>query len=106
MNSYSDSKYDGFQAYYSVNNEDSAVLSQSITESVKKELQPDNRRTMKSGKGMYLLDHVDNPAVLLECGFMTNPEECKKLSEKEYQKQLSLAIVYGIIIYKNKSFYC
>ena len=46
---------------------------------------------------MYLLENISNPAVLIECGFMTNEEELKKLSEKEYQKQLSFSIVCGII---------
>ena len=102
MNSYSESKYDGFQAYYSDNNELSILLANEITASVKNRLQPDNNRTVKSGDKMYLLGNVNNPAVLLECGFMTNPVECEKLSEKEYQQQLSLAIVYGIINYRNK----
>ena len=49
---------------------------------------------------MYVLENINNSGVLIECGFLTNAEECKKLSEKEYQKQLSLAIVCGIIEYK------
>ena len=43
---------------------------------------------------------VDAGVDVIECGFLTNREECLKLSEKEYQKQLSLAIVCGIIEYK------
>lgn len=102
MNSFASAKYDGFQSYYSEKNELSRILSSEISSSVKGMLQPDNRRTDKSGEGMYLLDNVDNPAVLLECGFLTNAVECEKLSEKEYQKRLSLAIVCGIINYRNK----
>ena len=52
---------------------------------------------------MYILENVSNTAVLIECGFLTNSAECKKLSEKEYQKELSFAIVCGIIEYKDKS---
>ena len=47
-----------------------------------------------------MLDNADNPAILIECGFMSNPEECKKLSEKEYQKELCFSIVCGIIEYE------
>ena len=54
---------------------------------------------IKPGREMYILENVDNVAVLVECGFLTNAEECEKLSEKEYQKQLSSAIVCGIIDY-------
>ena len=103
MNSYSQEKYSGFQAYYSLKNENSITLAREITSSVKNQLQPGNGRTEKSGESIYLLKNIDNAAVLLECGFLTNAEECKKLSEKEYQKLLSLAIVYGIINYRNKT---
>jgi hypothetical protein len=47
----------------------------------------------------HLMENIENTAVIVECGFISNPEECTKLSEKEYRKQLSLAIVCGIIEY-------
>ena len=50
-----------------------------------------------------MLENIENPAILIECGFMTNKEELKKLSEKEYQKQLSFLIVCGIIEYIENS---
>ena len=100
MNSYQNSKYSGLQVYYSENNEESRILASNIQSSVKSEIQNANNRTIKNGEGMYILENINNPAVLIECGFLTNADECKKLSEKEYQKQLSLAIVCGIIKYK------
>lgn len=102
MNSYASSKYSGLQVYYSTKNEESYALARSVQERVKSELQPDNNRKIKEGKSIYVLENIDNTAILIECGFLTNPEECKKLSEKEYQKQLSLSIVYGIIEYVEK----
>ena len=102
MNTFGDSKYSGLQVYYSANNSDSEILAGAIQSSVKKEIQPENNRNIKVGKDIYILENIDNPAVLIECGFLSNPEEAKKLSEKEYQKQLSLAIVCGIINYKDK----
>ena len=102
MNSYGDSRYSGLQVYYSEKNEDSKVLASSIQSSVKSDLQTNNKRVIKPGKDMYVLENVENVAVLVECGFLTNSEECEKLSEKEYQKQLSLAIVCGIIEYEEK----
>ena len=74
-----------------------------IQTSVKAGIQPDNNRKIKSGKDMYLLENIDNVAVLVECGFLTNEEECKKLSEKEYQKELSFYIVCGIIEYMKET---
>jgi N-acetylmuramoyl-L-alanine amidase len=48
---------------------------------------------------MYLLENSTNDAVLIECGFLSNPAECEKLLEKEYQKELCFAILCGIINY-------
>ncbi len=103
MNSYGSSKYSGLQVYFSQNNESSRALATSIQDTVKREVQPENNRSVKEGRGLYLLENITNTAVLVECGFLSNSEECEKLSEKEYQKQLSLAIVCGIIEYKENS---
>ncbi|MBQ8321964.1 MAG: N-acetylmuramoyl-L-alanine amidase [Clostridia bacterium] len=97
MNSFGDSKYSGLQVYYSIENEASERIARAVQEQVRADVQPDNNRKIKAGKGIYLLENISNPAVLVECGFLTNAEECKKLSEKEYQKQLSFSIVCGII---------
>jgi N-acetylmuramoyl-L-alanine amidase len=102
MNSYGNEKYSGLQVYYSKKNENSSILADCIQNGVRNDLQPGNNRRIKPGNDMYLMENIDNAAVLIECGFLTNFEECKKLSEKEYQKQLSLAIVCGIIDYKEK----
>ena len=103
MNSFSQSKYSGTHVYYSKNNEASYPLAVSIQEKIKAELQPENERVVKPGDGIYLLENLENPAILIECGFLTNPEECEKLSEKEYQKQLSFSIFCGIIEYIEKN---
>ena len=61
---------------------------------------PDNKREAKPASDeIYLLKHAACPALIIECGFMSNPDECEKLSQKEYQKQLSLSITCGIIEY-------
>ena len=102
MNSFGSSKYSGLQVYYSQNNDKSILLADSIQNRVVADIQKTNNRVTKPGKDMYILENINNTAVLIECGFMTNPEECKKLSEKEYQKQLSFSIVCGIIEYMEK----
>ena len=102
MNSFSDSRYSGLQVYYSGRNERSSPLAQAIQASVKTNLQTNNKRKIKASEGMYLLNNLDMPAILIECGFLSNLEECKKLSEKEYQKELSFSIVCGIIEYMDK----
>lgn len=103
MNSYGDSRYSGLQVYHTDKSGESEKLAQSIQSSVKTELQPDNERRVKSGKDLYLLENCSGVGVLVECGFLTNAAECEKLSQKEYQKQLSFAIVCGIINYIENS---
>ena len=102
MNSYGASKYSGLQVYYSEENQNSYSLADSIQTSVRASLQPENDRKIKVGRGLYLLEHSPVCSVIVECGFLTNSEELKKLCEKEYQKQLSFAVSCGIINYIEK----
>ena len=102
MNSFGSKKYSGLQVYYTDSNDESYSLAQSIQNKVKNDLQNDNTRVITSGKNIYILENVQNTAVLIECGFLTNPEECEKLSKKDYQKELSFSIVCGIIEYIKK----
>lgn len=103
MNSFGKSKYSGLQVYYSEKNENSKALADSIQNKVISDLQKNNNRTTKSGKDIYILENISNNAVLIECGFLSNSQECEKLSQKEYQKELSFSIVCGIIEYIEKS---
>ena len=102
MNSYGASKYSGLQVYYADGNEESRELAHKIQSAVREKLQPNNHRQIKNGDSIYLLENSKGTAVLIECGFLTNPEECQKLSEKEYQKELSFSIICGIIEYINE----
>lgn len=99
MNSFSDSKYSGLHTYYSTKNEDSYKLASLIQSKVKEKLQPENNRVIKPGKNMYLLENLSNIAILIECGFISNPDECERLCEKDYQKELCFSIICGIIEY-------
>ncbi len=103
MNSFGSAKYSGLQVYYSESNDESRALADSIQNKVATDLQPENKRVIKPGSDMYVLKNISNVAVLIECGFLTNEKECEKLSEKEYQKELSFSIVCGIIEYMNKT---
>ena len=103
MNSFGSSKYSGLQVYYSEKNDESRLLADSIQNKVINDLQKTNNRVTKPGKDMYILENIDKTAVLIECGFLSNKEECEKLSEKEYQKELSFSIVCAIIEYIEKT---
>ncbi len=100
QNSYGSSKYSGLQVYHKPSDSSSIALARYIQSGVKNALQQNNNRAVKSGEKIYLLENCVSNAVLIECGFLSNPEECEKLSQKEYQKELCSAIICGIIDYK------
>ena len=99
MNYFSNPVYSGLHTYYSQNNPASYELAAKVQAGVCESLQPNNDRVIKKGENMYLLEHLENPAILIECGFITNTEECELLCKKEYQKELCFAIVCAIIEY-------
>lgn len=102
QNKFSDSKYHGTQIFYSPNNPKSKQLADSIKYSVKGLLQPDNERECKKAdSGIYLLKNTNNPAVIVECGFISNGEECKNLIDSQYQKQMAFSITAGFLSYYN-----
>lgn len=102
QNKFSESKYHGTQIFYSPNNPKSKQLADSIKFSVKGFLQPDNERECKQvDSEIYLLKNTNNPAVIVECGFISNDEECSKLQESQYQKQMAFSITAGFLSYYN-----
>ncbi len=102
MNSYSNPKYSGLQVYYTKDDDDSRQLASDIQGSVNSSIE-DSERVIKCGEGLYILENTPSTAVLIECGFLSNAEEAEKLSQKEYQKRLSSAIICGIIEYKENN---
>ena len=102
QNKFTESKYHGTQVFYSPNNADSSRLAEGIRFSVKSLLQPENERECKTAdSGIYLLKNTRQPAVIVECGFISNKEELEKLLDEKYQKKLALAIATGVLDYKH-----
>ena len=89
QNSYPVAKYSGFQIYYSKNNSESATLANTLELAVREKLQPDNNRASKeAGSNISLLQKLTCPALLLECGFLSNPDECARLQDADYRARL------------------
>ncbi len=100
QNHFSVSKYNGTQVFYSKNHPLSHTLANSIRQPIISYLQPENSREIKeSDSGIYLLYHTQRPAVMVECGFLSNFEETKKLKDDAYQKKLAFLIAVGIFDY-------
>ncbi len=100
MNKFSDPKYSGLQVYYSPGNDDSEKLAGVVQSYVKNHLQPqNNREAKKAGSSIYLLDRMSIPAILVECGFLSNPEESSLLSQSEYRAKLSVSVFVPLLEY-------
>lgn len=81
QNTFSDSRYSGAQVFYS-GSEGSEDLAKMLQSSL-------GERSAKRAEGIYLMEHISCPGVLIECGFLSNWEEESKLRSPEYQKQLA-----------------
>lgn len=100
QNKYSGSSIWGAQTFYSPNNEESKELAQLIQASIANNVQLDNKRVIKqSGTNIYVLYNATKPAVMVECGFVSNANELEQLKDEEYQNKMAFAISNGIINY-------
>ena len=100
MNSFPQEKYSGLQVYYSPNTQNSELLAQYIQDTVRSNLQQNNDRKIKSSEdNIYLLNDTPHPSVLIECGFLSNREECELLCDTSYQKRLCICIYSAILNY-------
>lgn len=100
QNKFTDSQYFGSQIFYSKNNPLSQELASYIKNAITSLIQPNNTREIKpSDKTIFLLHNAQIPAVIVECGFLSNVEEAHKLLDENYQNQVSFCVFCGIINY-------
>lgn len=87
----------GTQIWYSPNDEKSPTIADKILNSVKNNIQPENKRiNKKSDDSYYILYKAQKPSVMVECGFVSNENENKRLQDKEYQRDMAYSILAGI----------
>ena len=97
QNQFTDGRYSGAQMFYSDTNPESEKLALALQETFVENLQPENKREIKlSGKELYLIYFAENPSVMIECGFLSNPDEANLLQSEEYQKKVAFTIFKGI----------
>ena len=95
MNYYTDSQYNGWQTFYQSKSEESKKLANIIQESLNENI-GQNKRVPMAIKGAYIMDKVEIPAVIVECGFLSNKSDETKLKTDEYQSKLAWGIYMGI----------
>lgn len=100
MNKFTDPKYSGLQVYYSPNADDSAAIAEVIQNYTKEHLQPENTRSIKAAtSAIYLLRRLTMPAVLVECGFLSNPDEAARLATPAYRSELAGTVFVPLLEY-------
>lgn len=96
LNKISESQYSGWQTFYKQNSEESKKLAISIQNNLNDAIQKENNRTPAKLNTVYIMKHVEIPITIVECGFLSNPEEEKLLLTDEYQDKLAWGIYNGI----------
>ena len=91
QNTFPDSQYNGAQVFYAAT-EESQELAQIMQAAFSENLNPGSRRQCKKSSGVYLMEHVTKPAILIECGFLSNPTEEANLRNRDYQKKICCVI--------------
>ena len=91
QNHFSDSKYSGAQVFYPATI-GSRELSTKLQENIKNTLNPGSHRGIKKADGIYLMQHINCPGALIECGFLSNPQEEFLLRSKAYQQKMCSVI--------------
>lgn len=98
QNMFSDSRYSGAQVFYA-ETEGSKELASKLQSKLVEQLNAGSKRKIKKSEGIYLMEHVEKVAILIECGFLSNVQEEAKLQKPEYQRKLSCVIAATVAEY-------
>ena len=89
--------------FYAATDSRSEKLAKHLQDSFRELIQPDNEREIKlCGKELFLCYFSNNPTVMVECGFLSNPDEAALLNTEEYQQKVAMTIFKGITDYLNE----
>lgn len=100
MNYFAQTQYSGLQVWYSKADARSRILANLVQSNIKYNLQLNNKRNIKEAtSSIFLLDNATFPAILIECGFLSNPDEARALSDENYRQKLAEIIFNSIMTY-------
>lgn len=101
QNSYTTPDIFGAQVFYHTKMEEAEDVANLVQESLRA-IDPNNKREIKENDTYYMLKFTEVPTIIVECGFLTNPEEAAKLTAEEYQEEVAFAICEGIVKWLDK----
>lgn len=99
LNKIPQQQYWGWQCFYKQNNEKSITLAKSLQSNLNEAIQKENKRVAMKLDTVYIMKHVEIPISIVECGFLSNPEEEQLLLSDNYQDKLAWGIYNGIMDY-------
>ena len=99
LNKISQQQYWGWQTFYKKESAEGQKLASSIQKNLNETIQKENTRTPMKIDNIYIIKHVEIPTTIVECGFLSNPEEEQLLLTDEYQNKLAWGIYTGIMDY-------
>ena len=99
LNKIPEQQYFGWQTFYNKNSEQGQKLAKQIQKNLNEAIQKDNKRAAAKIENIYIVNNVEIPMTIVECGFISNPEEKELLLTDEYQNRLAWGIYNGIIDY-------
>ena len=102
QNAFPSAKVRGAQVFYHNSSGNGKVLAECVQENLQHRVDGSNNRQAKENKDYYILRTTEIPAVIVECGFLSNAEEEKLLNDATYQEKLAWAIYCGILDYFEK----
>ena len=85
--------------FITVKMQNGKLLAESIQSSLNDSIDRDNHRISKSISNVYIAEHIEIPLSIVECGFLSNPEESSLLQQDDYQDRLAWGIFVGISNY-------
>lgn len=102
LNSFPQKQYYGAHVFYKKNCEMSKTAAEMLQGNLKEMLDKNNKRVPQVKKDIKIMDDAAVPIVLIECGFLSNPEEERKLLSDEYQEKIAWSIYTGLIQFFNE----
>ncbi|MCK9443343.1 MAG: N-acetylmuramoyl-L-alanine amidase CwlD [Tissierellaceae bacterium] len=99
LNSFTRSNYYGAQTFYRKGSEEGERLAYIIQDELRNILDKDNKREPQERDDVYLLNEIEIPSTLVECGFLSNKEEELLLDTPIYQEKIAWSIYIGIMNY-------
>lgn len=99
LNKIPQNQYWGWQTFFKKNNEESQKLARSLQQGLNETIQKENKREALKIEDIYIVENVEIPIAIVECGFLSNSEERELLQKEEYQDKLAWGIYVGMMDY-------